>query len=549
MTDDQGWGDFSLHGNDSISTPNIDQFAREGIQFDRFNVSPVCAPTRASLLTGRYHLRTGTSWVTHRKEVMREDEFTIAEALKEVGYKTGIFGKWHNGSQYPHHPNGQGFDNFFGFASGHWNNYFDTGLEYNGKEVKTKGYITDVLTDKAIDFIKTNRENPFFCYVPYNAPHGPFQVPDKYFDKYKAMGLSDKNAAVYGMNENIDDNFQRLLDALDQAEIRENTIVIFLTDNGPNGRRYNGGMRGTKASVHEGGVRVPLFIQWPAQFKKPLEIKPIASHIDLMPTILELCGIDEPENIKFDGVSLRPLIFEQEVVWPDREIYSIQNDGKQQNFPSSVRTDQYRLVKDRNQSIGLYNMISDPGQQNEISSQFPEITKGLQNKLENWYIDVSSEGTTPPLIEIGHPESPKIALPAPEALFQGGIEFKGRMGWSNDWIINWNFSDDVATWQVKVVDSGKYLVRVLYAIQMDGPSISINYSDQTVSKQITKSYFPSYLKSPDRIPRGEVYEREWAKLDVGVFDLNIGTEIIKLSTQDDHRNSGLEIKGVEIEKL
>lgn len=549
MTDDQGWGDFSLHGNDSISTPNIDRFAREGIQFDRFYVSPVCAPTRASLLTGRYHLRTGTSWVTHRKEVMRENELTIAEALKEAGYKTGIFGKWHNGSQFPHHPNGQGFDEFFGFAAGHWNNYFDTELEHNGEAVKTKGYITDVLTDKAIDFIKTNRENPFFCYVPYNAPHGPFQVPDKYFDKYKAMGLSDKNAAVYGMNENIDDNFQRLLETLDESEIRENTIVIFLTDNGPNGRRYNGGMRGTKASVHEGGVRVPLFIQWPAQLKQAMKIKPIASHIDLMPTILDLCEIDVIQDRKFDGVSLKPLLIAQEMAWPLREIYSIHNNGKQQDYPSSVRTDQYRLVKDKDQNIGLYNLISDPGQKDEISSQFPEETKTLERKLENWYKDVNLNGTAPPLIEIGHSESLKVDLPAPESKLEGSITFKGRMGWANDWIINWSSSDDTAIWKVEVVASGKYKIRALYAVQKAGPSLIINCGDQTLSKEIAQSHNPSFLPSPDRIPRGEVYQKEWANLDIGALELKKGSQSISLSTKNINRKNGLEIKGLELERL
>ena len=181
LTDDQGWGDLSYHNNDSIDTPNLDALAQKSNRFRRFYVSPVCAPTRASLLTGRYHLRTGTSWVTHRKEVMRTEEVTLAEVFKQVGYNTGCFGKWHNGEQYPNDPNGQGFDEFLGFTAGHWNNYFDTSLSHNGKKVKSKGYITDVFTKAAIDFIKNNRKTPFFCYVPYNAPHSPFQLPQSIF--------------------------------------------------------------------------------------------------------------------------------------------------------------------------------------------------------------------------------------------------------------------------------------------------------------------------------------------------------------------------------
>ena len=213
--------------------PVLDQLATEGIQFERFFVSPLCAPTRASLLTGRYHLRTGTSWVTHRKEVMRSEEETIAEALKKAHYQTGMFGKWHNGEQYPNHPNGQGFDEFLGFCAGHWNNYFNPHLEHNSSTVQREGYINDIFTNAAIDWIKTQEDQPFFCYLAYNTPHSPFQVPDAYFDKYKAKGLTDKNASVYGMCENIDDNIGRLLSALEQNGQRENTIIIFLTDNGP----------------------------------------------------------------------------------------------------------------------------------------------------------------------------------------------------------------------------------------------------------------------------------------------------------------------------
>jgi len=166
MTDDQGWGDIHSHGNQKLDTPVLDKLAADSVQFDRFYVSPVCAPTRASLLTGRYHLRTGVSWVTRGLETMRSEEVTLAEALKQAGYATGCFGKWHNGAHYPYHPNGQGFDEFFGFCAGHWNNYFDTHLERNGKAVKTRGYITDVLTDAAIAFIEKHRQRPFFCYVP-----------------------------------------------------------------------------------------------------------------------------------------------------------------------------------------------------------------------------------------------------------------------------------------------------------------------------------------------------------------------------------------------
>ncbi|MQY63441.1 MAG: sulfatase-like hydrolase/transferase, partial [Calditrichaeota bacterium] len=286
MTDDQGWGDITSHGNDVIKTPVMDRIAAEGARFERFYVSPVCAPTRAALLTGRYCLRTGTHGVTRGQENMRSDEVTNAEVFKQAGYATGCFGKWHNGAHYPHHPNGQGFDEFFGFCAGHWNNYFDTTLDRNGQPVETKGYISDVLTNASMAFIEQNRKRPFFCYLPYNAPHTPWQVPDRYFDKYKAKGLDDETACSYAMTECLDDNIGRLLGQLDELNLAGDTIVLFLTDNGPNTDRYNGGMKGRKGSVNEGGVRVPLFIRWPGHIRPGTYVKPIAAHIDLLPTLV-----------------------------------------------------------------------------------------------------------------------------------------------------------------------------------------------------------------------------------------------------------------------
>ena len=227
LTDDQGWGDLGIHGNDRLSTPIIDKMAADGVQFDRFYVSPLCAPTRASLLTGRYYLRTGTSWVSKGLENMHAREVTIAEVFQDQGYATGCFGKWHNGAHYPQHPNQQGFDEFIGFCAGHWNNYFSTTLEHNGEPYPTDRYITDVLTDEALKFIEQNQDNQFFCYVPYNVPHGPFQVPDTYFNKYKNLGFSDKDAAVYGMCENMDENVGRIIQKVDELKLSENTIIIF----------------------------------------------------------------------------------------------------------------------------------------------------------------------------------------------------------------------------------------------------------------------------------------------------------------------------------
>ncbi|MDH3585204.1 MAG: arylsulfatase, partial [Phycisphaerae bacterium] len=297
MTDDQGFGDVRSHGNPQIDTPSQDRIAAEGARFDRFFVSPVCAPTRASLLTGRYHLRTGVHGVTRAAETMRSSEVTLAEILKANGYATGCFGKWHNGAHYPQHPNGQGFDEFVGFCAGHWNNYFDTHLEHNGVPIRTKGYITDVITDKAVDFIAKNRSQSWLCYVPYNAPHTPWQVPDRYYNKYKQRGIQDEPAlCAYAMVESIDDNIGRLLGTLEKLDLAKDTIVVFLTDNGANSKRFNAGMKGRKGSLHEGGTRVPLFVRFPGRIPAGHVVKPITAHIDLLPTLVELAGVQMPET-------------------------------------------------------------------------------------------------------------------------------------------------------------------------------------------------------------------------------------------------------------
>jgi arylsulfatase A-like enzyme len=292
LTDDQGYGDISSHGNPYVKTPHMDRIAAEGARFERFFVSPLCAPTRAGLLTGRYHLRTGVHGVTRGQENLRDSEVTLAEIFRDAGYATGCFGKWHNGRHYPMHPNGQGFDEFVGFCGGHWNNYFDTELEHNGEPLRTEGYITDVLTDHALAFIESHAKGPFFCYVPYNAPHSPWQVPEAYWSRFQNHPDLDEEAkCAYAMVENLDDNIGRLLAGLDARGLSEQTIVLFLTDNGANSDRFNAGMRGRKGSAHEGGTRVPLFVRWPGVIPSGTVIRPIAKHVDLFPTLRELCGL------------------------------------------------------------------------------------------------------------------------------------------------------------------------------------------------------------------------------------------------------------------
>ena len=348
MTDDQGIGDFGFMGNPYIKTPQLDKLASESLNLTHFYVSPVCAPTRASLMTGRYSERTGVYDTFNGGAIMSDEEITMAEVLKENGYHTGIFGKWHLGDNYPYRPMDQGFDmavvhraggmgqpgdvlNFFAGDS----SYFNPTLFKNGTPYPTKGYCSDVYTEELIDFIKMDqqesRENPFFAYLSFNAPHTPLQLPEEYYNLYKdiefdasefgvfdeaveKMTPSEVEAArkVYGMVSNIDDNIGKLIQTLKEEGIFENTIIVFLTDNGPQHNRYKIGLRGRKSSVFGGGVRVPCLIHYPNKFKGKSELDLTAAHIDLLPSILDLCGLESVSH-KIDG---------QSIFSPDNKDYS-----------------------------------------------------------------------------------------------------------------------------------------------------------------------------------------------------------------------------------
>ncbi|RYF73643.1 MAG: hypothetical protein EOO39_10070, partial [Cytophagaceae bacterium] len=461
LTDDQGWGDLSLHGNRLVETPNLDRLARSGAQFERFFVSPLCAPTRASLLTGRYHLRTGTVSVTQGWERMRSTELTLAEVFRQNGYATGCFGKWHNGEHAPEDPNGQGFDEFLGFCAGHWNNYFDTDLQHNDRMVATQGFITDVLTDAALNFISTHKAQPFFCYVPFNAPHSPHQVADRYFDKYKVKGLDDELASIYGMIENVDDNVGRLLARLDQLGLAQNTVVVFATDNGPNGHRFNGAMKGIKGSVDEGGVRVPLFVRWPGKIRPQTQIRPNTAHIDLLPTLVSLCGLRFKPANPIDGRSLADLLLGRTDTLADRMLFTHvagMSEGGLPAEPGAVRTAQYRLVRQKDQAH-LYNMLGDPSQLTDLATKQPQQVRTLQAAYDGWFRDVSQS------ISLSRPvpvASRRVLLQAPEAHFSGQVRYKQGSGWANDWLINWQSPADSIWWDVAVERPGVYQLSLQY---------------------------------------------------------------------------------------
>jgi arylsulfatase A len=553
MTDDQGWGDIHSHGNQVIQTPTLDKLASSGARFDRFFVSPYCSPTRASLLTGRYYLRTGVHGVTRGYETMRAEEITIAEIFKDAGYATGCFGKWHNGAHFPQHPNAQGFEEFFGFCAGHWNNYFNTRLEHNGEMVLTEGFITDVLTDAAIEFIEKNRNRPFFCYVPYNAPHAPWQVPEEYYQKYERQGMSGKLACAYGMVENLDDNILRLLEKLEALDLTRETIVVFLTDNGPNTDRYNGGMKGRKSSLHEGGVRVPLFIRWPGRIAPGIEIDRIAAHIDLLPTLMELSGIEDAGELALDGVSLVPLLKEQGEGWKSRMLFSNLGGSEVTPVRGAVRTQQWRAV--RYGEWELYDMTSDPGQERDLAQARPELVKELGSAYEKWFEDVTRKGFEPIPISVGFPERPEVVLPGHEAFLHPavgeGISYHGEAGYANDWIDNWEDTAAYPYWDLDVRSDGPYEVTLMYVCAEEdlGSSIRVEIGTRQIEGMIEKAHNPDPIPSPDYVPRGEVYEKVWAPLRMGTVELKQGRTRLKVRALSIKGSKVMELKSVILRRL
>lgn len=449
MTDDQGWGDLGCHGNPDIHTPVLDKLHGESARLTQFQVCPVCSPTRASLMTGRYNFRTGAIDTYLGRSMMYPDEVTVAEVLSGNGYRTGIFGKWHLGDNYPLRAIDQGFDealvhNGGGLAQPSGppeNHYFDPVLDHNGVKAVYPGYCTDIFTDAAIDFIEANAERPFFLYVPTNAPHTPLEVDDAYVAPYLAAGLSEHTARAYGMITNLDENVGKLLAAIDANGLRDDTIVIFLTDNGPQmgGEgtiRYNGGLRGAKASVYQGGIQVPCFVRWPMHIGAGKEFDRIAAHIDLMPTILDACGAATPENL--DGISLMPLLTGADVIWPDRTLFTQWHRGDvPERFRNcAVRTQRYKLVD----GTELYDLEADPGEQRDIAGEHPDLVIQLRDAYDAWLHDVSNtRGYEPPRIHLGSPYENPTTLTRQD--------WRGAEGWGDG---------DRGYWRVHVEETAAY---------------------------------------------------------------------------------------------
>ncbi|MBO2944383.1 arylsulfatase [Paenibacillus sp. F411] len=536
LTDDQGWGDLSLNGNNNVYTPHIDALAARGAMLNWFYVQPLCAPTRAEFLTGRSFPRTGVKGVTRRAEYLDLEETTIADVFKRAGYATGCFGKWHSGSAYPYHPNGRGFDEFFGYCCGHWSHYFDSTVEHNGVETRADGYLTDVLTDRAMAFMTAHRNDPFFCYVPFNTPHSPFQVPDPWFDRFRNHPLPlrarpsdpeslDATRSVLAMCENIDDNVGRIIKHLSSLELLEDTVVVYFSDNGPNTWRWNGGMSGKKGSTDEGGVRSPCVIHWPGKIAAGQRIEPIAGAIDLLPTLAELAGITVEGTKPLDGVSLKPLLLEEECEWPERAIFAHSHDGT----VTGIRTQQYRAG---GHTGGLYDMYRDIGQQQDVSAFVPELAAELNLRAARWSEQMAAErdrhSDDRPL-PVGYPAFPVTYLNAQDGIPTGGIR------WSSvhpnaSYFIQWGSTEETMSWEIEVHTSGMYEISMKYGcfIGEEGSEIEVSFNGAQIRAVIENPFEAPLKDQDDRVQRDESYEKEFTHLRIGTLEMQAGRGVLKL---------------------
>ena len=424
MTDDQGYGDLACHGNTILDTPNMDRLHSQSVRFTNFHVSPTCAPTRAALMTGLYTNRTGVWHTIGGRSLLRKDKVTMAEVFKENEYHTAIFGKWHLGDNYPFRPQDRGFLEVLVHGAGGVgqtpdffdNDYFNDTYIHNGKLEEYRGYCTDVWFREAIEYIERQKDNPFFCYISTNAPHSPFYVDNKYSKAYEGIKNIPSNE-FYGMITNIDDNIGILTRKIEDLGISDNTILIFMTDNGSsmgdkkieNITAFNAGMRGKKNSEYDGGHRVPFFVKYPnGKLEAGKDVNNISAHIDVLPTLIELCGLKLNKPIDFDGKSLMPLINGSDENWSERLLIT---DSQRVEHPikwrkSAVMSDNWRLVNGEE----LYNMVDDPGQTNDVALKEPKKVEKFRKAYDTWWDDVSLDFDDFQAIIIGSPAENPVNL-------------------------------------------------------------------------------------------------------------------------------------------
>ncbi|MDW7692183.1 arylsulfatase [Flammeovirgaceae bacterium SG7u.111] len=492
ITDDQGKNDLACEGNPYIKTPNIDKFHSESIRFTNFHVSTTCAPSRGSLMTGRHTNRLNVFHTIAGRSLLFEDEVLLPQVLAQNGYTNGMFGKWHLGDNYPFRPMDRGFHEVVRHGGGgitqgpdYWgNDYFDDTYWHNGEVEEYKGFCTDVFFSEALDFIEENKDNPFFCYISTNAPHGPLNCPEEYIDMYK----DDENVPAhfkrfYGMITNIDDNFKLLQDKLEKLDLIDNTILIFMTDNGTAGghKVYDAGMSGGKGQVTEGGHRVPFYIRWPnGELTGGKDIETLAAHYDVLPTLVDLLGLKLNPIKPLDGKSWKPLLEGKKAAWENRILFMdtqrMLNLTKFKDY--TVMEKEWRLVN----GDELYDLTSDLKQKNNVIDQHPEIAARLAGGYERWWQSLVDEGVNEryAYIKVGTPyENPsRIAC---HDMLTGNLGY----GWHQHGVIA--AAPSAGRWKIEFVEDGQYKISMRRFPRESGLGINETFPAMAKERRIEKS--------------------------------------------------------------
>ena len=558
MTDDQGYWDTGATGNPHIDTPHMDRLAAEGTQFRRYYAAPVCAPTRAGMMTGRYALRTGLYNTRFGGDSMGKSEITVAQRLQQAGYRTGLFGKWHLGMYPGYQPQERGFDEFFGHYHGHIERYeFPDQLYHNGTSVQARGYVTDLFTDAAIDFIEdtvaTAAKRPFFCALMYNAPHSPFLLDtshskqpegDKLLEKYLERGLPLREARIYGMIERIDQNLGRVLAELERQGLAENTLVIFTGDNGGVSRFWKGGMNGAKSSVYEGGVRAPFFARWPGVIPAGGVVEAQVSHVDLLPTFCELAGVDPPSDRVLDGRSLVPLLRAGQGSQHQPYVYHTWD----RFFPNPDR--RWGISDQRWKLVGmfgadaepdparwrLFDLQNDPGESQNVAKQHPEIVGRLRAEFVRWFDDVTEGIVYQPIpIPVGHPNQNPVKLEPSWATCEGDHIVYTFDGYDWDTIDSWKQPGEQAVWRIDVLQPGQYAVILSYGCR-----------PQAAGGVLEVSAGPSSLQ---HTVQATATAEQFARFPAGMLQLESGQQRLSVRILRGTGNELMRLNAVYLQRL
>ena len=566
IADDMGWGDLSSNGNTNLLTPNLDRLAKEGRSYPNFYVSAVCSPTRAELLSGRHAIEVGVTGTGAGRERINLGVELLPEVLAKAGYHNGLFGKWHNGTQAPYHPLSRGFDEFYGFTSGHWGSYFDYFIEEGNSIGKFEGYLPDVLTTKAISFLAENKQKPSFTMLAFPTPHSPMQVPGKWFDPFAQRSLDslgngqgeedlEFSKAALAMVENVDWNVGRVLNALDSLALTDNTLVIFMSDNGPNNWRWNGGMKGRKGSVDEGGVRSPLFMRWPKWSANVLDYSTVSVR-DIFPTILSIVNV---QNQQPDVLVGRDILKGLYVGVAAQSGHVSTRDFGGVHVESPPIINQWRdqvsvrfLTRRLDPSGNLYRIDTDRGQNEPVLDE-KEMRANLMSVAERFRESILEPHLKPDTrpFTVGHESLKRTFLPARDAISSGGVSRSNR--WPNDsYFDRWEDEDARIDWNVEVIESGLYEVKLFYTLADECKGTRVTFStkaDQLESSPLL-AHFPGIEgQENDRILREESYVKDWKKETIGRLNLSKGIDTFSLSAQLLPGRTGPEVWAIELQRI